>query len=128
REIKELFNVIRELQKKDIAIMFVSHKLEELFEISERFTIMRSGQKIITADTEELNEEKFPYYMTGRKFEYTNFEPKNFGQKEILNVKNLTKSGKYEDISFQLKKGEILGITGLQGSGRSDIVQTLFGV
>lgn len=127
-EVKALFEVIKKLQKQGIAILFVSHKLDEVFEISETFTIMRNGEKIITGQTNELDDAKFAYYMTGREFQREYYEPNYLSNTPLLEVQNLSLKNGYQNISFELKKGEILGITGLLGSGRSELVLTLFGI
>lgn len=128
REVKSLFEVIRNLKQQGIAILFVSHKLEEVFEISDSYTIMRNGEKVITGQTADLDDHKFAYYMTGKEFEQEFYTSKHAKSDIILEVENLHLKNAYHNISFALKKGEILGITGLLGSGRSEIVQTLFGL
>lgn len=128
REVKALFKVIKELQKQGIAILFVSHKLDEVFEISESFTIMRNGERVKTGSTKELDDSKFAYYMTGREFKHEFYTPENVSEEPILEVRNLTLANGYEDVSFEIKQGEIVGITGLLGSGRNELVETLFGL
>ena len=128
KEVVSLFEVIRNLQEKGIAILFVSHKMDEVFEISERFTMLRSGKKIITADTEELDYEKFVYYMTGRTFRESLYEPKiDPNETPVLEVRNLCLQRSFKDVSFSVRRGEILGIAGLLGSGRKEVALTLFG-
>lgn len=128
REVEALFKIIKDLQAQGIAILFVSHKLDEVFEISERFTILRNGQNVQNGDTAELNSDKFSYYMTGRHFENEHFVAEIKDEKPVLEVKNLSCDGDYEDVSFDLRKGEILGITGLLGSGRTELALSLFGL
>jgi len=128
KEVNALFKIIMSLKQQGIAILFVSHKLNEVFEISERFTIMRSGEKIITGNTSELDDKKFTYYMTGREFEDLRFKPKNVNKEPLLEVENLGLSGYFHDVNFKLHRGEILGITGLLGSGRTELALSLFGV
>lgn len=128
KEVKALFEVIRQLQKQNIAILFVSHKLDEVFEIAENFTIFRNGKNVGSGAAKELTQEKFTYYMTGREFKAVPFEYK--AEKDtptVLEVKNLNLKNGFKDVNFSLKKGEILGITGLLGSGRTELVQALFG-
>ncbi|MGL5437271.1 MAG: sugar ABC transporter ATP-binding protein [Lachnospiraceae bacterium] len=128
KEVKNLFQVIRDLQKQDIAVLFVSHKLDEVFEIAEHFTIFRSGKNVFSGKTEELDEQKFTYYMTGREIEETTFEYKEKpNAKTVLEVKNLSLKNGFRDCSFSIKEGEILGITGLLGSGRTELAQAIFG-
>lgn len=128
KEVKALFKIILQLKAQGIAILFVSHKLDEVFEISERFTIFRSGKLIKTGNTSELDDKKFSYYMTGREFESKAFVPQKLTEKPVLEVKNLTLDGAYKDISFSVKGGEILGITGLLNSGRTELGLSLFGM
>ena len=128
KEVSALFKVILDLKKQDIATLFVSHKLDEVFEISERFTILRSGELVATGSTKELDKKKFTFYMTGRAFDDAQFEPKNVSEKPVLEVKNLTLPGSFEDVSFELRRGEIVGVTGLLDSGRTELALSLFGL
>ena len=128
KEVSALFKIILDLKAQGIATLFVSHKLDEVFEISERFTIIRSGEKIITGNTSELDNKKFTFYMTGREFEDISFTPKIKEEETVLEVRNLGLTGCFEDINFVLHKGEILGLTGLLGSGRTELALALFGM
>ena len=128
KEVKALFEIILKLKAQGIAILFVSHKLDEVFEISERFSIMRSGQMVATGNTADLDDKKFSYYMTGREFESEPFKPSFQSKENVLEVKNLTLDGSFEDISFNLRRGEILGITGLLDSGRTELALSMFGL
>ncbi len=128
REVEALFRVILDLKSRGIAILFVSHKLGEVFEISERFTIIRNGRLVITSLPQELDHKKFAHYMTGREVEDTRLEqPESVGE-PVLEVEGLCLKEALEDVSFTLHKGEILGITGLLGSGRTELALTLFGL
>ena len=128
KEVKALFEIILKLKAQGISILFVSHKLNEVFEISERFTILRSGELVVTGNTADLDDKRFTYYMTGRKFEKNSFVPKNISETPVLEARNLTLKGSYEDVSFTLRRGEILGITGLLDSGRTELALSLFGI
>ena len=126
--VKALFSVIKKLQEQNISILFVSHKLDEVFEIAERFTVLRNGKNVASGNTNELDQDKFTYYMTGRKIKeepYIYVEKKD--SKTVLEVKNLSLKNGFDDISFSVKQGEILGITGLLGSGRTELVESIFG-
>lgn len=128
KEVKALFAVIKQLQARGLSILFVSHKLDEVFEISERYTILRSGENVASGATVDLDRKTFVYHMTGRQFEDERYAaPASVGE-PVLSVKDLRLSGAYSDISFELAAGEILGITGLLGSGRTELVETLFGI
>lgn len=126
-EVEHLFRIIRKLTEKGISVLFVSHKLQELFAIADRFTIMRDGNYIGTFQKEELDEEKLISYMVGRKVTLVEHEEHEKG-KPVLQVKHLSRRGNYQDISFTLHEGEILGITGLVGSGRTEVLSTIFGL
>lgn len=126
-EVQHLFKIIRKLTQKGISVLFVSHKLQELFEIAERFTIMRDGNYIGTFLKEELNEEILISHMVGRKVTLVQHEAHQQGN-AILQVRNLSRKGNYKEISFTLHAGEILGITGLVGSGRTEVLSTIFGL
>ncbi|HHY81741.1 MAG TPA: sugar ABC transporter ATP-binding protein [Clostridiales bacterium] len=128
KEVNALFNIILDLKKQGIATLFVSHKLDEVFEISERFTILRNGEKAAEGFTSELDNKKFTYYMTGREFEDKPFVPTNVSEDPVLSVENLSMNGFYENVNFSLHRGEILGITGLLGSGRTELALSLFGI
>lgn len=128
KEVKSLFEIILKLKAQGISILFVSHKLDEVFEISERFTVFRSGTLVATGDTSELDDKKFSYYMTGREFESKTFEPEKMTEKAILEVRDLGLSNCFAHINFSVRGGEILGITGLLDSGRTELALALFGI
>ena len=128
REVAALFAVIERLKKQGIAILFVSHKLDEVFEISERFTIFRNGELVHTGDTRDLDTDRFSYYMTGREFSSNPYLPGEDLGEELLAVSGLSQPGAFHDVSFTLRKGEVLGITGLLDSGRSELALALFGI
>lgn len=85
KEVSALFKIILKLKEQGIAILFISHKLDEVFEISDRFTIFRDGELVATGSTKELDDKKFTYYMTGREFSDNIFVPKNVSDKPVLN-------------------------------------------
>ena len=128
KEVDALFKTVRQLRDSGIAIMFISHKTEEIFEISDDVCIMRNGKNVYSGLTSELTPRDFTYHMTGRELTDDHFIAKNVSAEPVLEVNNLTLDGKFEDVSFNLKKGEILGITGLLGSGRTELALALFGL
>ena len=130
REVKNLFKVIRDLQSRGIAVLFVSHKLDEVFEIAQQFTIFRSGHNVYSGPTQDLTQELFTHYMTGRDdIEEEAYEYKTGANaKPILEVKNLSLANGFKNCSFDIKPGEIVGITGLLGSGRTELAETIFGI
>jgi simple sugar transport system ATP-binding protein len=129
-EINRLFTVITGLKKRGISTLFVSHKLSEVFEISERVTILRDGKLVGSYKTGELDNDRLVFLMTGKKIETIPFEYDSGRKKKapLLEVKNLKKERQFREISFELRKGEILGITGLLGSGRTEVALSLFGL
>ena len=129
REVTRLFGIIEELKKEGITILFVSHKLDEVFEISDSITILRSGQNVYHCPASEMTEEKFTYYMTGRNIDTSEVkEVKDFSKAEkVLEVKDLSAKG-FEHVSFDLHAGEILGVAGQLGSGRTELSLALFGM
>ena len=128
KEVDALFAVTRELQAKGISILFVSHKLEEVFEIAEELTILRNGKKVIEGPMKEFDHAKFIYYMTGRTIEATQFKgPDEMGE-PLMEADGIGISDLFEDISFKLYPGEVIAITGLLGSGRSELARALFGI
>lgn len=129
KEVDSLFKVVRDLQKKGISIVFVSHKLEEVFEIADELTILRNGRKVIEGSMKDFDREKFIFHMTGRKIEEEKYVITETERKHpVLKVDNIGIKELFEDISFEVYPGEIVGITGLLGSGRSELARALFGL
>lgn len=126
-ETKQLFVTINKLKAAGVAVIFVSHKLEELFEICDRVTVMRDGEYIITEDIEDLDNDKLITAMVGRKLEdiYPKINSKR--GKTALSVRNLKSLGVVDDISFDAYRGEILGFSGLVGAGRTETFRLIFG-
>jgi ABC-type sugar transport system ATPase subunit len=126
-EIEVLFNIIRELRTQGIAILYVSHKLEEIFSICDRVTVMRDAEKIKTLDIESTNESELIHLMVGRKLESDYMRKDVSVPPDVLEVKNLN-THKLRDISLSIKQGEILGFCGLMGAGKSELARAIFGV
>ena len=129
REVDKLYEVIAGLKGRGIALIFVSHKLDEVVRIADRIMVVRNGENIIEGPAETFDTTKITYYMTGRELESTPFDNPIDQSKTILSVKGLTaRNQSFKDISFDLFKGEVLGITGLLGSGRESLAEALFGI
>lgn len=128
KEIRALFRVIRNLQQDGVAILFVSHKLNEVLEIADKVMIIRNGKVVMDTDVASLNRNQLVYYMTGRRIEEADYNYKPRSELALLEVSHLSSRGNFEDISFALYPGEILGVTGLLGSGRTELALSLFGV
>ena len=128
KEATVLFAQIERLKKQGVAIIYISHKMDEIFRISDTITVLRDGQWIGTKPAKELDNDMLIKMMVGR--ELTDIYPKDpveIGD-VILEVKNLSRGKKVRDASFSLRKGEVLGIAGLVGVGRSELVETIFGL
>ena len=128
KEKDRLFGVIETLKNRGIGIIYVSHILEDVFIVGDRVTVLRDGQKIMTTGIEDVSIDDLIRMMTGRTF--TERYPKISGKigDTALEVKGLTKNGAFHDISFTMKKGEILGLSGLVGARRTDLARALVGV
>ncbi|MBM3708148.1 MAG: sugar ABC transporter ATP-binding protein, partial [Actinobacteria bacterium] len=122
-----LFKIIKKLNQEGISIIFISHKLNEVLEISDRITVLRDGRIVGTFLKEELDSTKIISHMTGSKITETIFKH-NKSDKLLLELQNLSKRGNYKDISFKLYANEILGITGLLGSGKTELALSIFGM
>jgi simple sugar transport system ATP-binding protein len=127
KEVEALFAVVEDMQAKGIATMFVSHKLDEVFQIAERVTVLRDGRKVGTFARQDLDDEKLTMLMTGQKLGYEGYRPQDQNGDLLLEVKNLSRQGSFRDIDLTLRRGDILGITGLLGSGRTELALALFG-
>lgn len=130
REIDVLFSIIHKLKESGVTILFVSHKLKEVLEISEQVSILRNGLKVAEGPTVDFDYRKLVYHMTGRALSesrYTYFVDRG-KLPPLLQVKNLNLPPAFSNINFSLNPGEILGITGLIGSGRSELALALFGM
>ena len=125
-EVEMLFRIIRDLKKQGITIIYISHRLEELFEISDRITVMRDGQYITTQNTKDMTREKLISYMVGRTVSESCPKRTSGIGKELLRVEHLSGCGD-RDISFSLKAGEVLGFGGLVGAGRTELMEVLYG-
>jgi ABC-type sugar transport system ATPase subunit len=126
-ETERLFEVIRELKKQDVIIIYISHRLQELWEIADTVTVLRDGKFIGTEVLEKLSHKDIIHMMFGDV--KPNIRPKDLpvSDENIMKVDHLNRLGKFEDVSFELKKGEVLGIAGMLGSGRTELMRSIFG-
>lgn len=130
KEVEHLFKIIAKLKKRGCGIVYISHKMDEIFKICDEITILRDGKWINTVEVQKTTMDEIVSMMVGRELTQR-FPPKTNQPKEvILEVKNLTALNQpsIQDVSFELRKGEILGIAGLVGAKRTDIVETIFGI
>ncbi len=128
REVEKLFEVINRLKKEGISFVYITHRLEEIFEIADEVTVLRDGQVVGTGKISDFSEDDLIKMMVGR--EISQFFPKLEVEtgKVALSIKNFSLEGKFEDISFDLHVGEILGLAGLVGAGRSELMESIFGI
>ena len=130
KESKYFFDMVKKLKEKGVGIIYVSHRLEEVLELSDRITVLRDGECITELDNSKktVTKEKLVNLMVGRTLEqyYPNRESCT-SEEIVLSVEELTRKDSYRKISFQVKKGEILGITGLVGAGRTEVVKSIIG-
>ena len=128
REVQQLFKIISELTSSGVGVVYISHRMDEIFKISDRVTVLRDGRHISTAPASELDAEELVRLMVGRPlnelFTRTPHDPEEIA----LEVRGLSRSGEFGDVDFVLRRGEILGLAGLVGAGRSELAQTIFGI
>lgn len=128
REIEKLFEVINALRKEGVSIVYISHRMEEIFAICDRITVMRDGKTVDTKAISETNFDEVVRKMVGRELtdRYPERNP-NIGE-TVLEVKNATIQGVFDSVNFSVKSGEIVGVAGLMGAGRTEIMRALFGL
>ena len=130
-ETQALFTLIRSLKAKGISIVYISHRMEEIFQIADRITVLRDGRRVLTAATADLTMHQLVEQIVGRKMEQAftwQERPIDRSGTPLLAVQNLQAGPRVRDISFQVHPGEIVGIAGLMGSGRTELVRALFGI
>jgi rhamnose transport system ATP-binding protein len=127
-EVEDLFRLVRNIRDNGTAVIFISHRLEELFEIADRVTVLRDGSYVDTKPTKDTTREELIRMMVGRSIsdQYPKIDVPP--SEVILSVENLSNGLTFNDISFELRRGEILGFAGLVGAGRTDVANTLFGI
>jgi ABC-type sugar transport system ATPase subunit len=123
--VAELFSLVQNLRASGTAIIFISHRLEELFEIADRVTVLRDGYYIDTCDIKETSRDDLLRKMVGRTIseQYPKVEVQP--GEVLLKVEHITSDGLFQDISFELRRGEILGLAGLVGAGRTHVAESL---
>lgn len=126
-EVGRLFEMIRNLKRKGVSIIYISHRLEELWEVADRVTVLRDGERIITKPLGELDVTEIVRSMVGREMTEQYPSADIEVRDELLRVENLSKAGMCDDVSFHVRGGEILGFSGLVGAGRTEIMQLVFG-
>lgn len=126
-EIEELFKVVKELKSKNVGIIFITHRLPELFRICDEVTVLRDGEFVISKEIKDITQNKIVEYMLGKSLNQM-FEKRNFNSTQtVLKVVNLRDKDKLKDINFHANKGEIIGIAGLVGAGKTELCNAIFG-
>ncbi|MDR1136624.1 MAG: sugar ABC transporter ATP-binding protein [Clostridiales Family XIII bacterium] len=128
QEVDTLYNIIHKLKAEGKTILYISHRLREIFDISDRVTVLRDGRYVGTRLTSELDENALVSMMVGRDIsQLYKYQPTQPGE-TVLEVQNLEKEGVFSDVSFSLREGEIVGVAGLMGCGREEIVKSIYGL
>ncbi|MFP4588834.1 MAG: sugar ABC transporter ATP-binding protein [Candidatus Bipolaricaulota bacterium] len=126
-ETERLFDVVRRLKKTGHSVVYISHRLEEVFEIGDRVTVLRNGKYVGTRSLEEISRDRVVEMMVGEEVDQRYIRREARERQVLLEVEGFATEGKVEEVNFELKKGEILGIAGLQGSGRTELLEGLYG-
>ena len=129
KESKMLFKIIYQLRDKGVSILYISHRLEEVFQLSDRITVLRDGKNVATVERKDVVPDKIVRMMIGKELsEATASRVLSVSvKKTVLKIDKLTRYGYYSDVSFELKEGEVLVLTGLVGSGRTEVLRSIFG-
>lgn len=124
----QLFQTIKNLKSRGVGIVYISHKMDEIFDITDRITVLRDGVVQGTIDTDKTDLNDVTRMMIGRTLDTYFVKAKNNPGDEVLRVQGLSKRGQFDDVNFAVRQGEVLGLYGLVGAGRSEVVETIFGV
>jgi rhamnose transport system ATP-binding protein len=128
REVQQLFGIIAGLTSDGVGVVYISHRMDEIFKISDRITVLRDGRHIATAPASELDAEELVRLMVGRPLNELFSRHHHEVGGVVLEVRGLSRAGEFENVDFVLRRGEILGLAGLVGAGRSELAQTIFGI
>jgi inositol transport system ATP-binding protein len=128
KEVAHLFSIIRSLKARGVAIIYITHKMDEVFAITDEVSVYRDGQFVGCQDSKSLTREALIRMMVGRTIDQFFVKEQAALGKPVLEVEGLTRRGKCRDISFSVREGEILGVAGLVGAGRTEVMESLFGV
>jgi rhamnose transport system ATP-binding protein len=126
-EVERLFSIVRRLRDQGVAVLFVSHRLEEVFELCERATVLRDGRHVVTAATPDLTPADLIRHMVGRNVDLFPKVQTPTGE-VMLQVRGLTRAGEFRDVNLDVRAGEIVGLAGLVGAGRTEVARVLFGI
>jgi len=126
-EIDNLFGLIRKLKNENVSVIYISHRLDEIFQIADRVMVLRDGIKALDCRINEIDKDKLVNAMVGEEVSFTHIEDKGIG-KTLLRVEGITREDGFEDITLDVKRGEIIGVAGMVGSGRTELVQAIAGI
>ena len=127
-EVQSLFRVIRQLKKENVAVIYISHRLKEILEMGDTLTVLRDGTKIATVPVSTVTEQKMVEMMVGREISQFYYKAEVPEKREVvLEVKEISSAHRFKNVSFQLYKGEVLGVAGLIGAGRTELMRAIFG-
>ena len=127
-EVETLFTTVRRLRDRDVAVIFISHRLDEVGEVADSVTVLRDGRHIVTERASELSQGKIVQLMVGRSLDQLFPKEKAEIGGVVLRVEGLTQRGVFLDVSFELRRGEIVGLAGFVGAGRTEVARTIFGI
>ena len=128
KEVETLYSIINDLKAKGKTVIYISHRLREIFDISDRVSVLKDGKYIGTFPTSDINQDQLVEKMVGREISQIHTTADHEYGETVLEVRNLSKDGMFSDISFELHKGEILGVAGLMGCFREELVKSLYGL
>ena len=128
REVKALFAAIDKLRARDVGVIYITHKMDEVSQIADRITVLRDGEHVATHPADELDENQLISLMVGRELMDQSGTAHPVGDEVALSVSGLGRDGDYHDVDFEVHKGEVLGLAGLMGAGRSEVVSAIFGL
>lgn len=126
-EIDNLFDIVENLKRKNVSVIYISHRLDEVFRIADRITVLRDGRRVLLCETEKTDRDRLIKAIVGEEVAITHIEDKSIGD-ELLRARGLSRFGAFRDISFDLRRGEILGMAGMVGSGRTAVARALAGI
>ena len=127
-EVEMLYRLIASLKEKGVGIIYISHKFDEIFTLADRITVLRDGTLVACGDKDEFDQHSLIRLMCGRELRFIPYHNEGEVGEELFSVKGLTCEPHFRDISFEVRRGEILGVTGLVGAGRSEVAQAIFGL
>jgi len=128
REVNALFGAIRTLRERGVGVVYITHKMDEVSRIADRVTVLRDGKFVATHPAAELDETRLISLMVGRELIAGDAVKRDRGGEVVLSVRGLTRAGAFRDIDFDVRRGEVLGLAGLMGAGRSEVVSAIFGL